>query len=345
MSPLKITSVLLEKYLQDLCSPAEKKVVEDWYANLGEDIGRPSKPLSHEDHRLMDEMLFKISGRIEQETEILSQPQRVNWSRIISIAASICLISGLIGYFFLKQQPNHTSLAYDKTNVTKAALKSESVRFSNDKTRIIAHQLPDGSTVWLRPGATIQYPKIFSGHIREVSFEGEGFFDVKKDRTHPFVIRSGAMTIDVLGTSFNVKAHANESIHEVSVVTGRVSVSSLGPQQQKQQVVLEPNEQAILQTTTQQLVSQKKMEHVKKEIYQPTTIRFEECPVSQVITSLETRFRIHIKLSHQSLGNCKLSADFENQPFPVIIDMLCKSLESNYTLVGETVTIHGTPCS
>lgn len=99
--------------------------------------------------------------------------------------------------------------------------------------------LPDGSTVWLSAASTIEYPETFSETKRTIELNGEAFFEVVRDIERPFVVQSGPLSTQVLGTSFNVKAYEEDLDMEVTLATGKVEVSVEGKEQKQ---VLEPNQ-------------------------------------------------------------------------------------------------------
>ena len=67
--------------------------------------------------------------------------------------------------------------------------------------------LPDGSKVWLNSESSIRYPVSFSNKERKVFVTGETFFEVAKDKTKPFRVVAGDVTVEALGTQFNVNAY------------------------------------------------------------------------------------------------------------------------------------------
>ncbi|HEY9259573.1 FecR family protein [Chitinophaga sp.] len=87
-------------------------------------------------------------------------------------------------------------------------------------------QLPDGTTVWLNSSSRLTYSDGFAHGKREVFLQGEAFFTVSRQEQHPFVVHAGNMTIQVLGTSFNVKAYAGDDKLEVVLLSGKVAVST-----------------------------------------------------------------------------------------------------------------------
>lgn len=106
--------------------------------------------------------------------------------------------------------------------------------------------LPDGSVAWLNAESSIEFPTVFSGKFRDVSITGEVFFEVAKKSVAPFRVNIGKLAqIQVLGTSFNVNAYANESQIEATLLTGSVRLVTAA---KSAGVVLSPGEQALLIT-------------------------------------------------------------------------------------------------
>ena len=82
--------------------------------------------------------------------------------------------------------------------------------------------LPDGSVVKLNSGSDITYSYNAKENIREVNFQGEGFFDVSKNKI-PFVIKmSNGLRLKVHGTSFNLQAYTDEKTVEASLVEDKL---------------------------------------------------------------------------------------------------------------------------
>ncbi|WP_216823422.1 FecR family protein [Niastella vici] len=110
--------------------------------------------------------------------------------------------------------------------------------------------LPDGSTVWLNAGSRIVYAN-FSGPVREITLEGEAFFDVVSvvsATTHqkkPFIVHAGTIDIKVLGTAFNVKSYPEEKTIETTLLRGLVQITRKGDTKGGA-VYLHPNEKIVL---------------------------------------------------------------------------------------------------
>jgi len=111
--------------------------------------------------------------------------------------------------------------------------------------------LSDGTQVWLNSESRLKFPVQFAKNRREVILEGEAFFEVTKNPEAPFIVKTGPMNVEVLGTSFNVSAYKDEANIQTTLVEGKVRVSSTFGQSQEQ--VLKPNEQAVFNKSNNQI--------------------------------------------------------------------------------------------
>jgi transmembrane sensor len=110
--------------------------------------------------------------------------------------------------------------------------------------------LPDGTHVWLNNASSLRYPVWFIGATREVELTGEAYFEVAKDATHPFRvhIRNSAAgadggTVEVLGTSFNIMAYADENAERATLVDGSIRYANGGAS-----TLLKPADESVLST-------------------------------------------------------------------------------------------------
>lgn len=103
--------------------------------------------------------------------------------------------------------------------------------------------LPDGTQVWMNPGAKLSVDGKFNKSGRDVRLEGEAYFDVAHDEDRPFVVTADGFKVKVLGTVFNVKSIPGEQISEVTLAQGSVMMQSASGMNL---VRLKPGQQAVL---------------------------------------------------------------------------------------------------
>jgi ferric-dicitrate binding protein FerR (iron transport regulator) len=122
------------------------------------------------------------------------------------------------------------SLQYEATDTSKAAAMNI-LRVPAGKDYKLT--LTDGTEVWLNSMSEISFPLSFNGGTREVSVSGEAYFSVKKDINHPFIVHTGQVSINVLGTAFNVNTYSNNNT-KIALSSGKVSLKSNAGNQQIQ---------------------------------------------------------------------------------------------------------------
>lgn len=134
-----------------------------------------------------------------------------------------------------QQAPARTSekLAYNKVNVPRGGEYQLT--------------LSDGSKVQLNSMSSIRFPVQFAQDCRLVELEGEAYFEVSKTG-QPFIVQTKGMKIEVLGTSFNISAYANEE-YQTTLVSGSVKVQTENGSNR----ILKPSEQACITPGSNQI--------------------------------------------------------------------------------------------
>ena len=201
--------------------------------------------------------------------------------------------------------------------------------------------LEDGSIVWLKGNSTFTYPKTFSGSTRAVSLVGEALFEVAKDASHPFIIECGDLTTTVLGTSFNIRS--GHSHTEIVVLTGKVSVQS---KKETRTTVILPNEKAVYNHVQQALTKSAAAADESVAIIDGTeySMSFEDTPMKEVVKRIEDKFGVEVVMADPRLGNCMITANLTDQSLDLALEMISKSLRTNYTINNGRVLLHGPGC-
>lgn len=198
--------------------------------------------------------------------------------------------------------------------------------------------LPDSSRVVLNENSTLRYQEAFTGKERLVELTGEGFFEVQKNPSKPFVINSGNAQTKVLGTSFNVKAIDKAEEVTVTVSTGKVSFSSL---ETNNQVILTPGFTGrMLGNGT---VAKSKTIDDSSISWQ--TLKYEGARLIEIESSLEKYFGVDISLSDNSLQHCTFTGTFTQPDLKEILAVLAASNGLSITQPATNkYVIAGTGC-
>jgi ferric-dicitrate binding protein FerR (iron transport regulator) len=122
------------------------------------------------------------------------------------------------------------SIAHNKTNT-----------LTTDAGETYQVRLPDGSSVWLNAASSLKYPASFASlKERRVELSGEGYFEIAKDKKHPFIVKTDKQEVEVLGTHFNINAYRDEKAIATTLLEGSVKLTDKNNNQ-----LLRPGEQAI----------------------------------------------------------------------------------------------------
>jgi hypothetical protein len=103
-------------------------------------------------------------------------------------------------------------------------------------------RLPDGSLVYLNAASSLTYTtSLIQNGKRIVTLSGEGYFEVAKDKQHPFIVKTGRQEVEVLGTHFNISSYADDEVEKTTLLEGSVKLSASGNYK-----LLRPGQQAKL---------------------------------------------------------------------------------------------------
>lgn len=324
---MRINKEIIERYLNNEASEGEIFFVERWYASFENNPDGLSELTQLE--RIELENKIKKSIREEIKRQERYAPPRWIWA-VASMAAMLVIVAGLSFYFIPNTNENTSKIKSDIPI-------SDWAKYENSSAKILKVVLPDGSVVLLQPKTQLSYNQ--SDRIyRQVNLKGEAFFDVKRDESRPFLIYSGKMTTTVLGTSFNVKAYPAMETFEVSVVTGKVSVKN----ETEKEVILLPKQQVVLETKTDEM--QVNALPLDKTFYwELSSLQFDDDNMEDVIQRIEQKFNVSIDLSPK-LRNCRLSGNFENVHLSTILEIICRSIEAEYVIDGQNISLKGNGC-
>lgn len=290
--------VLLEKQRLGKLSNQEKKVL-DIFEN---------KMLVKNSDAVFKHNLHKESIKQELKEKINVSKKVILYQRYIAVAASILFIFGATFYFYFLKESNlqkNQELIVQKIMTMKTEF--------GQKLNIT---LPDGSKVKLNSGSTIRFPEKFSDSIREITFTGEGFFEIKHNPTQPFVIKTGDLTTRVLGTSFNINTLQDSTSIAVTLATGKVALFT-----QNEVKKLLPSEQAVFNLKKGNITT-KKVQIDDFIEWKEGILRFENVSIGDAMSTLERWYNVKIELKNPELADCKFTGVFSNEALQTILESI-----------------------
>ena len=324
---MRLNQEIIAKYLNNQCSEGEQVLVEAWYKSF-ENNPDGISDMSDDDR---EELIQRVRQNIDRKIKPVQRYTPPRWIWYASgMAAMLLIFIGLSFYFGSK---NTNNLSRIKSDIPL----SDWAKYENSSAKILKIALPDGSTVWLQPKTQLSYNQ--SDRVyRQVNLKGEAFFDVKRDEARPFLIYAGKMTTKVLGTSFNVKAYPETEKFEVSVVTGKVSVTN----EAEKEVFVTPKQQVILENKSDVLTINE-LPKDKTFYWELTSLTFDNTSMQNVVDNIEHNFNVKIKLN-SALKNCRLSGNFDQEHLSTILEIICKSIDAEYVMDGQEIYLKGEGC-
>ena len=247
----------------------------------------------------VDKAWEKLNRRIETETPVITLRKPSFIQTFTRIAAMVVIVAGLGWLFFEVAVPEKITVA------------------SASDQKNVEVMLSDGSLVYLNRNSSLTYPKHFRNRSRQVSLEGEAFFDIARDAARPFVIDAGKATVRVLGTSFNVITNNGNNEVEVFVSSGKVMVTSADGSGSE---TLEPD---YVGRVSDKEISQERNTNINYLSWHTNMLVFDGERLEKVFIDMKRTFDIDITAADPAINDYRLSSPFEDQPHDTIIKVIC----------------------
>lgn len=203
--------------------------------------------------------------------------------------------------------------------------------------------LDDGTKVWLNRGSVLKYNPSFGKTKRVVFLEGEAFFDVVKNKAVPLYIYTGALSIEVKGTAFNVNSRRNSPKVEVSLIRGLIEVSSNANKDQK--VILRPNQKlsfsrmGTIPGATFQIVKLAAGNQIQTTKWTQDSLVFKKEKLKNLVLQLEKKYRVKIDILNEELKEKRFSGMFTAEGLNEALEALKISFPFKYKINGNLVII------
>ncbi|MCF8716005.1 FecR family protein [Joostella atrarenae] len=219
--------------------------------------------------------------------------------------------------------------------INKKDYSINTVHVPNGKTLNII--LSDSTSIHINAGSTLKFPTNFEkDKKRVVTLEGEGFFNVTKNKEQPFIVKTTALDITVLGTQFNVNAYANNLNSNIALIEGSVKVSSKN--KNIKGIQLAPNQTATLNVGSNN-IDVKNEDVSKYTAWIEGKIIIEAIPFSEIIKQLERKYNVTIINNNKALEDQNFTASFDIETIDEVMEAFKISVPFEYKIQGKEITI------
>lgn len=261
---------------------------------------------------VQDKIFIQIQQRKKQkERRIL----------FVSIAASL-LVLFTIGYNLLTGSHSSEQIIWIEISTPKGVRDSV--------------LLSDGSKIFLNGGSDLKYPRQFTGDTREVSFTGEGYFEIAKNAKKPFLINTELIEVKVLGTKFNLKAYANDMSVETILEEGRVQVKHSAS---NQILDMKPND-CVTFNKQMNTFSTKQVDPLVATMWRSGKYSFHSTPFPEFAQTLERGFGVTFIIENPDVASRHFTGEFiRGESIDEILNILKISSKLNYQKKDNIITI------
>jgi ferric-dicitrate binding protein FerR (iron transport regulator) len=319
---------LIQKYLREETSEAENNLLIQWI-----DESPENKKRLFADKDIWDMTALSNNSRdynVEHEAEILRQrigrhPQirQINWRNAIQIAA-ILLVSFGLGWF--------GRTAFTTSGKTAPAVSMQEVIVPKGQVNQVF--LADGTRIWVNSETRLTFPSVFDDHKREINLDGEAFFEVAPDKNRPFRVTVNGEQIEVLGTSFNVRAYSNSGEIETTLETGQIRLLT-----GNRETLLHPGEQSHYNKANKQ-VAVHKVNPATFICWKEGRYEFLDENLDEVFKVVERWYDVQIQADETYFSGMHFSGVIKrNKDVKHFLDLLNITTPIRYEIKADKITI------
>ncbi len=306
---------LFHRYQSGKASPAERKIVEDWF----EEFDDRQQPINEEQQSI-------LFGQMDRKIQAMLYPRK-SYAWLKAAAAILLALSATLVIHHINSASS-PHIAYQVIKVPNGIKKEIT--------------LPDSSIIYLNSGSSVSIPSDFGNKKREIAFTGEAFFIIKHNPNKPFTLHVGKLLIADIGTSFDVKAYPEDRQISVAVETGSVAVG-------KKTAAGKSTVLAGSMTQNQQLIYNKandthtlgKIPSANIAAWHNNQLRFDNASFAEIASQLERWYNVSVKINNPDVQSSRrYTISFDNEPVNHVLDVLTKLSGATYQINHQSIVIH-----
>lgn len=233
---------------------------------------------------------------------------------------------------------NGNKIAYDSsTSLDKLVYNTLKVPYGKRFELVLS----DGTKVHLNAGTSLKYPiKFIAGENRQVFLDGEAFFDVTKDKTHPFVVNADELNVRVLGTHFNVSSYPEDDATDVVLVEGSVGLYKANENfDASKNTVLKPGFKGSFNKSNNKIHT-KSVDPSLYISWMKGDLTFKNMAFKNIMKKLERHYDVTITNQNFKLSEEKFSASFKDQSIVKVLSYFSEIQGFNFKITNKHIVIN-----
>ncbi|MGV8092158.1 MAG: FecR family protein [Mangrovibacterium sp.] len=320
---MKVDPHIIKRYLDGTGEKGDEEKIGYWFSNSGEEaelreaynrywneLPDTMETEGYDEAKMLGEIYHQI--KIDESKSSKEPVKRNITQRIITILTRIAAVLFIpLTIFVLLNKERFTST---ETGVAYSEIYAP----MGTRTKFY---LPDGSYGYLNAGSSIKFPTVFKEKSRDISLNGEAFFDVRSNPEKPFIVSGENIKVIAYGTSFNVEAYSEDQINRITLVHGKVEVFGKKNDEVRNLGILNPGEMCVfnekessykfVQVNANNIVS-----------WKDGRLVFINEPFNEVIKKLNRKYSVNMIIKDKKLNDYSYKATFEDETLDEALNLL-----------------------
>ncbi|WP_162051776.1 FecR family protein [Pontibacter pamirensis] len=336
---------LLDRFYAGECSPEEVQEVLKWFhkSSLNTEHEQELNDMWQKASQLTDDKLQHDSESIFKEIKAkIQEPQKPEEEETGTITRFLQLQPPqfwlkVAAAVFLPICLAFVLVQYTSSSGKKAAAYMSVAAAPGVKKTI---KLSDGSVIRLNAGSSVSFRKSFAADKREIQLRGEAFFEVAKDSLRPFIVHTGNISTQALGTSFNINYSVHNAAITVALATGVVKIDRQEQEGKRQLTQLVPGQQLSYNKASQQY---NVAAFDRNEVlgWKQGVLVFRRADLGQIVRKLETWYGVDIEVDAQDIQDTawNYTGEYNNEKLESVLEGIGFVKGFSYKQKGSKIKI------
>lgn len=322
---------LLERFMRGETCAEEEKLLKEWFrsAPARKEIetyysGRWAAAEGADmDPSRKEEVLARITREIKEREDIPVIPaqRRNSFMRTWLPYAAVFILAFGLGLSALFMQHPGSPLQEFTVSVAKG-----------QRSNLL---LPDGTKVWVNSHTEIRYDNEYGIRNRKIVLKGEAFFEVEKNEELPFVVNAEEVDIQVLGTTFNLKAYPEDDEIIATLFTGSIK-GVVGDKE----FTISPR-QHLTYDRLRKVMQVSESENVNYiSMWRDNELAFMDETLEEVAKILNRMYNIEVVILSEKIKSYRFSGVIKNNSLDNVIEIISLTAPISYHSAGDTILLN-----
>ncbi|MCL2649745.1 MAG: FecR family protein [Candidatus Azobacteroides sp.] len=272
----------------------------------------------HTDSEVEKRIWSRLNNEIQAKPIPVVKPWWKKYSRIAAAILIPALMAGLTYYYMGSRLQDD----------------SKAMRVHVEMGQKANMTLPDGTQVWLNSAGSLSYDNSYNKKDRTVHLQGEAFFEVSKDKKRPFKVIVNEITVEALGTSFDVKGYPEDNRISTTLIEGKIKVSN-----DKESYALYPNEKIVFNKQLHSFTKTTLMDAEKSGSWRNNELAFDQENLEEIAKVLERMYNTKIIFASEDLKKIHFSGKVKNSNLESVLQLVSFVSPIQYSFKDSVIVI------